>query len=61
MPYGPHSRLKVTEDIGNHSKWVVRYYEPDMKLWFDHGDPKDTREKAEARMAKLLAEQKEQA
>lgn len=30
------------------SGWIVRYYDPEVQVWFDAGDPHDTKEAAQA-------------
>lgn len=51
-----YGKTRVTQDVGSPGKWVAQYFDADMGLWFDLGDPKDTREIAETFLRARLAE-----
>lgn len=45
-------RIVPSSDAGyGPGRFVVQRYYPDLKLWFDVGDPVDTRQEAETKMA----------
>lgn len=53
MAFNAKSKTQVRAE-GN--RFQARYYDPEMRLWFDLGDPRDTYEDALA----LASEMKEQ-
>jgi hypothetical protein len=38
---------RVIQDVASPGKWVAQYFDAGMRLWFDIGDPKDSRTEAE--------------
>jgi hypothetical protein len=39
-------RTRVVPDVASPGRWVAQYRDPQMRLWFDIGDPRDTQEEA---------------
>jgi hypothetical protein len=39
---------RVIQDHANNRRWQPQYYDTSIERWFDMGDPRDTREEAEA-------------
>lgn len=48
-------KTRVAPSNGEHNRWVAQYYDADMKLWFDIGDSRATREDAEQHLKAELA------
>jgi hypothetical protein len=53
MAYTAQSRTKV---VPEGRRFQARYYDADLRLWFDLGDPKDTEEQARALIAATKAD-----
>lgn len=52
---------RIIQDPWNGDRWQAQYFDPEMKLWFDIGDGKDSKEEAEANLSGFHAESRKQA
>lgn len=50
--------LKIEPAFGQPGKWQVRYYDPTMQLWFDHGDPCSSMSEADEKRRRIEFEDK---
>jgi hypothetical protein len=51
-----YTKTRIIQSDGYMGKWVVQGWWPDTQVWADIGDPCDTAKDAEAKLAKIQAE-----